>query len=157
MPYQFATATEIVFGAGSSQSLPDRVRREGAIAVSSSPALPRPAARRFSSGIRAAGVAVIVWPLAHQPTLDDARAATELAREHHVDVVAAIGGGSAIDSAKAVAALATNGGDPLDYLEVIGRGSPSFGSRSRSSRCRRPPEPARRSRGMRCSHHQATA
>ncbi len=123
MPYEFATATETVFGAGSSQSLPDRVRREGAIALVITGAVPARSAALLD-GIRAAGVAVIVWPLAHEPTLDDARAATELAREHHVDVVAAIGGGSAIDLAKAVAALATNGGDPLDYLEVIGRGQP---------------------------------
>ena len=35
----------------------------------------------------------------------------------------AFGGGSALDAGKAIAALAANGGDPLDYLEVIGRGS----------------------------------
>src|ERR1019366_3029034 len=40
------------------------------------------------------------------------------------DVVIAIGGGSAIDAGKAIAALLTNPGDPLDYLEVIGRGRP---------------------------------
>ena len=34
----------------------------------------------------------------------------------------AIGGGSVLDLGKAVAALLGNGGDPLDYLEVIGRG-----------------------------------
>jgi alcohol dehydrogenase class IV len=34
------------------------------------------------------------------------------------------GGGSAIDAAKAVAALTTNEGEVLDYLEVIGRGKP---------------------------------
>jgi alcohol dehydrogenase class IV len=36
--------------------------------------------------------------------------------------VLAFGGGSAIDAGKAMAALAANGGDPLDYLEVVGRG-----------------------------------
>ncbi len=35
-----------------------------------------------------------------------------------------LGGGSAIDSAKAIAALATNPGEPLDYIEVIGAGKP---------------------------------
>jgi alcohol dehydrogenase class IV len=37
-------------------------------------------------------------------------------------VVVAIGGGSVIDLGKAVAMLLGNGGDPLDYLDVIGRG-----------------------------------
>jgi alcohol dehydrogenase class IV len=36
--------------------------------------------------------------------------------------VIAIGGGSVIDGGKAIAALATNPGDALDYLEVIGKG-----------------------------------
>jgi alcohol dehydrogenase class IV len=39
-------------------------------------------------------------------------------------VVVAIGGGSVIDTGKAVAAILANGGDPLDYLEVVGDGRP---------------------------------
>ena len=37
-------------------------------------------------------------------------------------MIAAIGGGSVIDTGKAVAMLLGNGGDPLDYLEVVGSG-----------------------------------
>ena len=40
------------------------------------------------------------------------------------DLVIAIGGGSAIDAGKAIAAAAANSGDLLDYLEVIGKGQP---------------------------------
>jgi alcohol dehydrogenase class IV len=38
--------------------------------------------------------------------------------------VVSIGGGSVVDAGKAIAALMTNGGDPLNYLEVIGQGKP---------------------------------
>jgi alcohol dehydrogenase class IV len=48
----------------------------------------------------------------------------EAARSFAAEVVVGLGGGSPMDLAKAVAALASNPGDPLDYLEVVGRGRP---------------------------------
>jgi len=49
---------------------------------------------------------------------------TEQARSCGSDLVIGMGGGSAIDAAKAISALLTNPGDPFDYLEVIGHGRP---------------------------------
>jgi alcohol dehydrogenase class IV len=69
------------------------------------------------------GVApVVVVTVVHEPTVEDVRAATERARTAGADVVVAIGGGSVLDLGKAVAVLLGNGTDPLDHLEVIGRG-----------------------------------
>ena len=79
------------------------------------PGAPRRAAGR--AGVRSPGFAV-----GGEPTVELARAGVAAAREHGADVVAAIGGGSVIDAGKAVAMLLGNGGDPLDYLEVIGAG-----------------------------------
>jgi alcohol dehydrogenase class IV len=53
-----------------------------------------------------------------------ARAGAQLVQAEGCDLVIGLGGGSAIDAGKAIAALAVNGGDPLDYLEVVGRGQP---------------------------------
>jgi alcohol dehydrogenase class IV len=47
-----------------------------------------------------------------------------IARHTRCDVVVGLGGGSAIDGAKAVAAMLPNPGDVLDYVEVIGGGRP---------------------------------
>ena len=121
--WEFATATEIVFGAGSREILPDRIRREGARALVVTGGGPGRSGAVLDA-VRLAGVEVAHWSLGHEPTIDDARTAAGLARDQAVEVVVGIGGGSTIDLAKAVAALVTNGGDPLDYLEVIGRGLP---------------------------------
>jgi hypothetical protein len=35
------------------------------------------------------------------------------------DVIISLGGGSAMDAGKAIATIATNGGEPLEFLEVV--------------------------------------
>lgn len=67
---------------------------------------------------------VAVVRVTREPLVDDARAALDEARAAGADAVVAIGGGSVLDLAKAVAVLLGNGTDPLDHLEVIGRGLP---------------------------------
>lgn len=57
-----------------------------------------------------------------EPTIQDVEFGIELAREERCERVIGFGGGSALDSAKAIAALATNPGRLLDYLEVVGQG-----------------------------------
>ncbi len=59
-----------------------------------------------------------------EPTLESISEMVQIARESEVDVIVGWGGGSVLDAAKAVAALLTNGGDPLNYLEIVGRGEP---------------------------------
>ena len=59
-----------------------------------------------------------------EPSVDIIRQGTQYAREKHCDLIIGYGGGSAVDTAKAIAAIMSNGGDPLDYLEVIGKGLP---------------------------------
>ena len=77
---------------------------------------------RHGGLLASVGPAATVFPVAAEPTVELARTAVAVAREHGADVIAAIGGGSVIDTGKAVAMLLGNGGDPLDYLEVVGAG-----------------------------------
>lgn len=70
------------------------------------------------------GVETVVLSIDHEPEIQTVEQGVRLARQHACNLVVGFGGGSAMDTAKAVAALATNPGDILDYLEVIGRGQP---------------------------------
>jgi alcohol dehydrogenase class IV len=57
-----------------------------------------------------------------EPKVEDVDVVAERARRIECDWVIGVGGGSAIDMAKAVAGLLGNGGNSLDYLEVVGKG-----------------------------------
>ena len=50
------------------------------------------------------------------PRIDSVREGVALCREHHIDMVLALGGGSVIDCAKAIAAGAFYEGDPWDLI-----------------------------------------
>ncbi len=51
------------------------------------------------------------------PIKDHVMEASEIAKTNKCDVIIGIGGGSAIDSAKSIAVMATNPGDYWDYIE----------------------------------------
>jgi alcohol dehydrogenase class IV len=57
-----------------------------------------------------------------EPTVTDIDRALEIGRGEQCDFVVGLGGGSAIDAAKAVAGLLANGGVASDYMEVVGKG-----------------------------------
>jgi len=121
--FEFATATRIVFGPGSLAELGPLVAPLGSRALlvtGRTPARAEAARERLAS----AGVASLAFAIAAEPTVQDVRRGTEMARAEGAEIVVACGGGSAIDAGKAIAALLGNGGDPLDYLEVVGRGRP---------------------------------
>ena len=118
MRFEFATAGRIMAGPGRVAELP------GVLAGLGSRVLVCTGANsaRHAGLLAGLGLPTAVLEVAAEPTVELARAGVAAAREHGADVVAAIGGGSVIDAGKAVAMLLGNGGDPLDYLEVIGSG-----------------------------------
>lgn len=123
MRFEFATATRIVFGPGTISELPkiaaawgrrafvvtgkDKIRQAGTVA-----------------NLEAAGFYCALFGVAHEPTVQLVREGAQLLKDRTCTVVISIGGGSTIDAGKAIAAIAANPGDVLDYLEVVGQGKP---------------------------------
>jgi alcohol dehydrogenase class IV len=118
--FEFATAGRIMVGPGRAAELPGVLAGLGSRVLVCTGADPERHARLLAG----LGLPAAVFPVPGEPTVELARAAVAAAREHGADAVAAIGGGSVIDTGKAVAMLLGNGGDPLDYLEVVGSGRP---------------------------------
>ncbi|HJY72464.1 MAG TPA: iron-containing alcohol dehydrogenase [Streptosporangiaceae bacterium] len=119
--FEFATAGRIMAGPGRAAELPGVLAGLGSRVLVCTGANPQRHAGLLA-GLAGLGVPAAVFPVAAEPTADLARDAVAAAREHGADVVAAVGGGSVIDTAKAVAMLLGNGGDPLDYLDVVRSG-----------------------------------
>lgn len=121
--FEFATATRIIFGKDSfTKSLPD-------ILSLGSKALVMVGMREVYSDpliqqLKDAGIQCIPFRVKGEPTLPRLQEALALARAEQVNSIISIGGGSAIDIGKATAALLTNPGDALNYLEVVGLGNP---------------------------------
>jgi alcohol dehydrogenase class IV len=123
MNFEFATATKIIFGRGTAARvgpLASELGRRALVAYG----IPGDQLRDFSALLARHGLDVIPYLVAEEPTIPLIQHGLALARDEDCDLVIGLGGGSAIDAGKAIAALLTNPGDVYDYLEVIGRGQP---------------------------------
>jgi alcohol dehydrogenase class IV len=110
--FEFATAGRIVFGSGAFDQL-----EAIAAAFGSRPFL-------VTGGQKPQAPAWPRFSVSGEPTIELIREGVIAFRDGTCDSVISIGGGSAIDAGKAIAAAAANPGDLLDYLEVIGKGQP---------------------------------
>lgn len=120
--FEFATANRIVFGSGAVAEIGALIEGATRVLVVTGQAVAR--AEPVVAGLSTSRISTVVFPVPYEPTTDLVRDGVQRARETGCDAVVACGGGSVIDAGKAIAALLTNGGVPLDYLEVIGRGQP---------------------------------
>ena len=122
-PFEFATAQRIVFGRGQLKSLGTLTPELGSRVL-----IVSGRSRRFADPLQSLlsdqNLETHGLSVDQEPTIDLVHSGVRQVRTHHATSVVSIGGGSAIDAGKAIAALAATPGDPLDYLEVIGKGSP---------------------------------
>jgi alcohol dehydrogenase class IV len=123
MRFEFATAQRILFGPGTLAEVGPVARTLASRALMVTGKHPK-RSENLGSMLKGQGMEVLLHPCGGEPTVDEARMGAERARAEGCGVILGFGGGSALDLAKAIAALAANPGDPLRYLEVIGEGKP---------------------------------
>ena len=123
MRFEFGTVTRIAFGPGTVREVAPAARELGQRALLVTGRSQARAAPLLAQ-LKEAGIACCGCVVHDEPTVDLVRRAVEFARKERCDLVIALGGGSALDAGKAIAALLTNGGDLMDYLEVIGQARP---------------------------------
>ncbi len=121
--FEFATAKWIIFGESSAEKIVDN-----ALNLGSKPLIVtgrnQNRCKFLLDDFSKRHVKFEIYSVKGEPTTGIVTECLNLAKSSKIDVIIGIGGGSAIDTGKAVSALITNGGDLFDYLEVIGRGKP---------------------------------
>lgn len=120
--FDFDPRTRVVFGAGTLNRLGEIALEIGgrrALFVTD-PGIERAGhATHGIAALEAVGIDVTLFDQVQpNPTTDDVERGLALAKERAIDLIVAIGGGSAMDCAKGVNFLLTNGGQMRDYWGV---------------------------------------
>lgn len=121
---EFATAQRIVFGRGTLDQLGELAAPFGrkVFLVAGEHLRTTGELDRVERLLSAKGIGVERCQVQGEPEVGTVDAAAAGVRALGSDLVIAVGGGSALDVGKAVAALATNGGSVREYLEGVGTG-----------------------------------
>lgn len=119
--FEYATATKIVFGSGKARSLPLLLKGFGR-KIMLVTGMNTGRYNDLLQLLQKEHFDVTLFSIASEPSTDVVSEGAGLVREKGCTAVVGLGGGSAIDGAKAIAALAPNKGQLIDYLEVIGKG-----------------------------------
>ena len=126
-PFEWNLETKLVFGTGEFARLGEIVKPHGRSAVL---VTTQRASVEFGwidqakASLEGAGVDCVVYSgIQSNPRSTQVDDAARLARENECDVVIGLGGGSAMDAAKLVAAVALSGRSAADYLQCCASGS----------------------------------
>jgi alcohol dehydrogenase class IV len=120
--FQYYCPTRIEMGIGKSKQLPELLESlqtgKSILLVSDPGVVQAGLVEPIQSKLKSAGYRVTLFAdLSQNPRDTDCLAGAKFFNEQNADVVVAIGGGSAMDTGKAIALIGPNGGTPTEYVE----------------------------------------
>lgn len=120
--FSYQMDTTIVFGQGKVQMIGDLLREHGVgkrlLLVTDPGVLAAGLIDPILEQLGQTGYRVTVWSeVAQNPRDNDCQRAAALCVDSHAEAVLAVGGGSAMDTAKTIALLAVAGGKPADFAD----------------------------------------
>jgi alcohol dehydrogenase class IV len=118
--FEFATSQSILFGNGIVSEVPDLAQGLGHRAFILHDTIY--SARILIEKLTLLSLDPLPHPTRGEPTIQSVLGAFQAARESGCDLVIGIGGGSTMDTGKAVSVMLSNPGDLFDYLEIVGEG-----------------------------------
>ena len=119
--FESVIPTRIIFGNGALGKVPELVAKMGNRVLIVTGASGRYSGE-LTNKLDQSGFFSKTFCVCNEPETTDIESAVLLVHKHNCNVIVGIGGGSAVDAAKAIAALSTNRGNIYEYLEVIGDG-----------------------------------
>ncbi|MDQ5909239.1 MAG: hypothetical protein QG599_1334 [Pseudomonadota bacterium] len=129
-PFSIARLPRIEFGAGGIKKLPDLIARYGhrVLLVTGQRSFPEsPYWPTLLTALEKAGIHWAQVQITDEPSPQNVDDAVHQFHDQGFTVVAGIGGGSALDAAKAIAGLLPVGDSVMDYLEGVGPEKPYHG------------------------------
>jgi len=129
-PFYISTLPRIVFGDGNLAKVPDLAHEFGSRALF---IVGRGSFERHTAWppllqkMRNLGMTWEIFHVEQEPSPELIDSAVSTYRQHKIDVVIGLGGGSVLDAAKAIAGLLVPGNSVMDHLEGVGRDIPYTG------------------------------
>lgn len=123
MNFDFSTANRILFGWGKLSLISELAMAYGnrpLVVIGRGSANPE----RLFALLEDNKIERVELVVTGEPAVEDVERGIKLAKDAGCDSVIGFGGGSVLDTGKAISAMLTNPGHLLDYLEVVGRNQP---------------------------------
>ena len=123
MQFNYSTASKIIFGSGTFHSIGEITENFGknSLIICGGP---KDHINELQKIFEAKAIKYKIYRVSHEPTVNTIEEIVSATKSKTVDCMLGIGGGSALDTAKATAAMLANPGKLTEYLEVIGEKKP---------------------------------